>query len=221
MYKIILIDDDNSELVKIRRTIKANQPSDCVWNTDYIFEEYAIAEFDTEDKCVERILNDIDSKSASLYIIDYKLLTNKKLFKGNEIFYKVANKVPEFPIVILTERAEESMSEELVDADKVYEKEQFFKLEEQYSRNKVTNLFHNMKRYATKLNSLENDMKYLLDRIAKEKMNPDIVRDITSLEMEMSKYLPFQISMSEQIYDANRLREVVSLLTDVRRLIED
>lgn len=221
MYKIILIDDDTKELEKIRRTIKANEPENCTFNKDYCFENYSIENFKDEDDFVDKICDDIYAKTVSLYIIDYKILTSKSFFKGNEIFNKVCLKVQDFPIIILTERVEESKIDDLVDADKIYEKSKFFKLEEEYAKTKVANLFYNMKRYQNKLVLLEDKLSNYIEKMEKVGINQELMSMITELEMELSKLLPFKMSMSEKFYDFEKLKEVVQLLDEASKMIEE
>lgn len=45
---------------------------------------------------------------------------------------------------------EDSIKPEFVDADKVYKKRDFFKLEEEYSKEKVTHIFDSMKKYVNR-----------------------------------------------------------------------
>lgn len=147
MFKIVLIDDDIEEFVKIRITIKENAPTKYSFeNNDFCFTEFPLNNFEIPEDIVKNLVGLINNKDISMIIIDYKLLTNSKLFEGNKIFSDICKIVPKFPIVILTERLNESLEGFFVDADKIYEKSKFFQVESSYSKEKVNNLFYNMER---------------------------------------------------------------------------
>lgn len=222
MYKIILIDDDLKELEKVRRTIKENEPEDFSFSKgDYCFSSYNIGDYGSESDIITKILDEIYNKDVSLYIIDYKILTANAFYKGNEIFYEVCKKVPNFPIIVLTERVGESKEGGFVDADKIYEKTKFFKLESDYSKEKVANLFANMKRYKNNLENTECMLNEYIGEMQNYGVSPELIQKITTVEVELAKLLPFQISQAEKIYDPSKLKEVVVLLNEAKKLIDD
>ena len=49
---------------------------------------------------------------------------------------------------MLTEVVSESTEPEFIDADKVYKKKEFYKLESEYSKEKVFNIFDSMRKYS-------------------------------------------------------------------------
>ena len=63
-------------------------------------------------------------KLSSL-IVDYKIIVKTYKIKGTEIFKKIKEEVPKFPVIILTEVVEESTEPDFVDADKVYKEKRF------------------------------------------------------------------------------------------------
>lgn len=221
MYKIILIDDDKEEFVKIRMTIKENAPSKYSFtNKDFDFEEYKLDNFSSQKDIVNDLILLINSKDISMIIIDYKLLTDSQLFEGNKIFADICKIVPKFPIVILTERLDESLQGFFVDADKIYEKSKFFQLESTYSKEKVKNLFYNMDSYMSNLSELESQLTLLIGEMQNNKMTPEIVNKINNVEIELSKYIPLDHCKAEELYSAEDLKEIISLLSEANNLIK-
>ena len=145
MYTIGLIDDEESQLKTIRRTIKTNARGD----EKYDFKAYLISDNATDfvEKVFEEVINDIRELKLSSLIVDYKIIVKTSKIKGTDIFKKIKEEVPKFPVIILTEVVEESTEPDFVDADKVYKKKDFYKIESEYSKEKVFNIFDSMRKY--------------------------------------------------------------------------
>ena len=116
MYTIGLIDDEENQLKTIRRTIKTNAGND----EKYDFKTYLISDNATDfvEKVFEDVINDIREMKLSSLIVDYKLIVKTSKIKGTDIFKKIKDEVPKFPVIILTEVVEESTEPDFVDADK-------------------------------------------------------------------------------------------------------
>lgn len=221
MYKIVLIDDDQNEYAKIRRTIKENAPEKFSFeNGDYSFEEFNLELYSTQSEIVQKLISLIKDKDVSLILIDYKLLTGNNLFEGNKIFADICKTVSKFPIIILTERLNESLEGFLVDADKIYEKSEFFKLESDYAKEKVSNLFYNMESYAKNLIELERNLKLLIEEMQNNSMAEEIIAKINSAESELAKYTPLDHCQAEDLYNSEDLKEVINLLSKANKLIK-
>lgn len=222
MFKILLIDDDKDEYVKIRITIKENAPSKYSFeNEDFGFEEIQLDKFVNQEEIVGKLLELISNKNVSMIIIDYKLLTDSKLFKGNKIFFDICKIVPKFPIVILTEKSDESLEGFFVDADKIYEKSFFFQVESDYSKEKVKNLFYNMECYLENLRKLETDLQLLTREMQNNDMTIDVINRINEIETELAKYIPLDHCQAEELYNRQDLKEIVNLLIEANALIGD
>lgn len=221
MYKIIMIDDDPEEFPKIRRTIKENAPIGYLFEEgDYTFEEFNLAQYDNQQDIVKDLLNFIISRSVSLIIIDYKLLPKNNSFSGNKIFAEICKVVSKFPIIILTEKLHESLEGFYVDADKIYEKDKFFQIESNYSKEKVSNLFYNMESYTNNLGDLEEQLALLLGEMQNNAMSLEIINEINNIETELSKYIPLDRCKAEELYNADELKEIINLLAEANKLIK-
>ena len=106
MYIIGLIDDEESQLSKIRRTIKTNAKKE----EQYDFKSYLISDkaSDVVSDVFEEVIDDIKNMKLSSLIVDYKIIVKTYKIKGTEIFKKIKEEVPKFPVIILTEVVEES-----------------------------------------------------------------------------------------------------------------
>lgn len=60
-----------------------------------------------------------------------------------------------------------------------------------------------------------------IEKMEKVGINQELMSMITELEMELSKLLPFKMSMSEKFYDFEKLKEVVQLLDEANKMIEE
>ncbi len=87
MYIIGLIDDEESQLSKIRRTIKTNAKKD----EQYDFKSYLISDkaSDVISDVFEEVINDIKNLKLSSLIVDYKIIVKTYKIKGTEIFKKI------------------------------------------------------------------------------------------------------------------------------------
>jgi hypothetical protein len=87
MYTIGLIDDEETQLKTIRRTIKTNAGN----GEKYDFKTYLISDNATDfvEKVFEDVINDIREMKLSSLIVDYKLIVKTSKIKGTDIFKKI------------------------------------------------------------------------------------------------------------------------------------
>lgn len=218
MYKIGLIDDESNELIKIRRTIKANAPKDVIFD----FKQY---ELNTNvsnlmKEIASQVIEDIKHNEINTLIIDYKIMIETEKMEGTEILKQILQVAPNFPMIILTDIVEDSIAHDFVDPDKVYKKSEFFKVLEDYSKQKVLNLFRNMERYVNTRNSLEQELKDLKKDINKEGSKQETVNKIVSVESELDKLCPTNQSQIEKVFDAKKVKEILEILEKANKLME-
>ena len=218
MYKIGLIDDESNELIRIRRTIKANAPKDVIFD----FKQY---ELNTNvsnlmKEIASQVIEDIKHNEINTLIIDYKIMIETEKMEGTEILKQILQVAPNFPMVILTDIVADSIAHDFVDPDKVYKKSEFFKVLEDYSKQKVLNLFRNMERYVNTRNSLEQELKDLKKDIDKEGSKQETVDKIVSVESELDKLCPTNQSQIEKVFDAKKVKEILEILEKANKLME-
>ena len=87
MYIIGLIDDEETQLKKIRRTIKTNAKT----NEQYDFKSYLISDnaSDVISEVFEQVINDIRNSKLSSLIVDYKIIVKTSKIKGTDIFKRI------------------------------------------------------------------------------------------------------------------------------------
>jgi len=218
MYIIGLIDDEESQLKKIRRTIKTNAKV----NEQYDFKSYLISDnaSDVVSEVFEQVISDIkDSKLASL-IVDYKIIVKTSKIKGTDIFKRIKEEVPKFPIIILTEVVEESTEPEFIDADKVYKKKDFYKIESDYSKEKVFNIFDSMRKYNEQRDKLQLTIEDLKQKLTDGSRGRDVIGDILSLESQLNDFVPTDQSQIDKIFDESKAKEIVALIEKANDLLE-
>lgn len=218
MYTIGLIDDEENQLKTIRRTIKTNAGND----EKYDFKTYLISDNATDfvEKVFEDVINDIREMKLSSLIVDYKLIVKTSKIKGTDIFKKIKDEVPKFPVIILTEVVEESTEPDFVDADKVYKKKDFYKIESEYSKEKVFNIFDSMRKYIGQRDKLQLTIDDLKQRLSKGSLGREAIGNILALESQLDDFVPTEQSQIDKVFDEKKAKEIVALIEKANELLE-
>jgi hypothetical protein len=218
MHIIGLIDDEETQLKKIRRTIKTNAKTDA----QYDFKSYLISDnaSDVVSEVFEQVISDIRDWKLSSLIVDYKIIVKTSKIKGTDIFKRIKEEVPKFPIIILTEVIEESIEPEFVDADKVYRKKDFFKLESEYSKEKVFNIFDSMRKYNGQRDKLQLTIDDLKQKLTDGSRGREVIGDILALESQLDDFVPTDQTQIDKIFDKDKAKEIVALIEKANDLLE-
>ncbi|SHM36023.1 hypothetical protein SAMN02746066_01672 [Anaerosporobacter mobilis DSM 15930] len=217
MYTIGLIDDEESQLKAMRRTIKINAPR----SVEYDFKSYSLSKESGKlvDEVFRDVMHDIVNEEIGCLIIDYKIMVRTTKIQGTEIFRKIKEVVPKFPIIILTEVVEESIEPDFIDADKVYRKRDFFKLEEEYSKDKVHNIFDSMRKYVSQRDSLKLTLFDLKEKLAKGNES-DMIKEVLKVESEIADFLPSDQSQIDRVFDEGKVKKIVELIEKANNMLE-
>ena len=217
-YIIGLIDEESIELGNIRRTIKTHM--DNIGFT-ISFKEYLLSGgADTlTSNVTEAVIEDIVSNSINSLIIDYKLMIESAKVEGTDIFRMVLDRVPRFPVVILTDVPDDCYEKEFVDADKVYWKRHFFKIEGDYSKDKTRNLFLNMERYIRQRSELTLKLQELLRKFETVGFSQDLYQEIISIENDLDNLFPQGQTRIEKALKTDDLKQAVALLQEAEKMI--
>lgn len=217
MYKIGIIDDDSSQIRDIRRVLKENWPNE--FKTQLFLKNYNI--IDSEDLCdnlFNEIINDINKCNINGLIVDYKIMTNKVKIQGTDLFERIKKLLLRFPIIILTEKVEESLTPLFMDADKVYSKKEFLKINDIYSKEKVHNLYHNINKYLENIARIKQKLNSLRDEYLKDNITQQNLTELFMLEQELGQYIladsPTDVSQDL----VNDLKEIVELINKVENM---
>lgn len=218
MYTIGLIDDEETQLKTIRRTIKTNAGN----GEKYDFKTYLISDNATDfvEKVFEDVINDIREMKLSSLIVDYKLIVKTSKIKGTDIFKKIKDEVPKFPVIILTEVVEESTEPDFVDADKVYKKKDFYKIESEYSKEKVFNIFDSMRKYIGQRDKLQLTIDDLKQKLSKGSLGREAIGSILALESQLDNFVPTEQSQIDKVFDEKKAKEIVALIEKANELLE-
>lgn len=218
MYTIGLIDDEESQLKTIRRTIKTNARVD----EKYDLKAYLISDNATDfvEKVFEEVINDIKELRLSSLIVDYKIIVKTSKIKGTDIFKKIKEEVPKFPVIILTEVVEESTEPEFIDADKVYKKKDFYKIESEYSKEKVFNIFDSMRKYIGQRDKLQLTIDDLKQKLTEGSLGQEAIGNILALESQLDDFVPTDQSLIDKVFDQKKAKEIVALIEKANGLLE-
>ena len=220
MYYIGIIDEDMDEVLDIKRTILVNKPvsisEDQIQFVDYSFP----SDTATFSQVIsDAVIEDIKNSKIHVLIVDYRIIIESTLIDGTEIFNKISSFVPKFPMLILT-NVPDDCYKSFVDADKVYSKRSFFKIEENYSIEKTLNIFRNIDNYKKHCASLTATLDEQLLKLEGQGYTPDVFQRILSLEKALGDYLPQEQSMVEKELNISELKEAVILLKEANHLLD-
>ncbi|MCI8521493.1 MAG: hypothetical protein HFE50_08375 [Clostridia bacterium] len=220
-YAIGIIDEDDADIQYIERTILINKPEN-IKDSQVEFATYYLKEC-KEDFCSKIVLDaieDIINEKIQLLIIDYKIMVNSDKLEGTEIFKKITEMVPKFPVVILSNLPQSCYEKEFVDADKVYSKKEFFKIDKEYSKQKTFNLFKNMDNYISQRAKISVQLSEQLEKLKGDDYSEVNLKELMKTEDMLDKFYPQQKSTAERLLDISDLRDAVNSLEKANKLLE-
>lgn len=219
-YIIGIIDEDSEDIQDIERTIIVNKPEN-IAEEQIAFNSYTIPVNTSglSNDIANAVINDIVNDKIQVLIVDYKIIVSTALVEGTEIFRRISETVPKFPIIILTNVPEDCYKKEFVDADKVYSKGRFFKLEENYSKEKTLNIFRNMDNYMAQRAKLSTKLANHLSLLETQGYSVQTLKDIIETEKLLDDFFPQQQSTVEKELNVSDLKNAVELLREANDLL--
>lgn len=221
-YIIGIIDEEQDQVANIRRTIKYNKPKN-VSAEDLEIIEYPL-EGDSQQlpqSLSKKVIDDIISERIHLLIIDYRIISDSALIEGSDIYRIIHNTVPKFPVIILTNVPNDCYPKEFIDADKVYYKAKFFKLQEGYAQEKTANMFRNIDHYIKQRAKLSVELVENVQKLQEEAYSVENLQSVLNIENALSDFYPQQQTELEKSLDVSDLRTAVSLLEEAKGMLGD
>lgn len=220
-FYIGIIDESQDEILDIKRTILINKP-DSVLEEQIVFIDYPLSTNarTLSDEAVKAVIKDIEEGNLHALIVDYKIIVESTCIEGTEIFERISSLLPKFPIMILTNVPDACYGKAFVDADKVYAKRDFFKVDEGYSKEKTLNIFRNIGNYKYQCARLSASLTEQLSIFASKGYFPENYQEIIRLEKALDEYLPQEQTTVEKELDLTDLTEAVELLREANQLLE-
>ena len=219
-YFFGIIDESADEILDIERTILINKPTSIAEEQIHFFEFELSEDAKKLSKEVsDAVIDSISAGSIQSLIIDYKIIVQSELVEGTEIFKKISSLVPKFPLVLLTNVPNACYQKEYVDADKVYSKQAFFKVDEDYSKQKTYNLFKNIENYCSVRSRLDVSLQEALISFEESGYTQAVFQRIIELEQKLNEYSPQELSRIEEALDINELQEAVRLIQEANELL--
>lgn len=221
LRNIGLIDDYKKDISYIRRTIKTIAQQLGI-REKYGFKNYQLVDDEKKliNQVIEEVIADIKEYNITCLIIDYKIMIETVKMEGTDILKAIQGCVPKFPLVILTGVVDESKEKDFVDADKVYTKKEFFKLEE-YSKEKVGNIFDSMRKYVKQRDILSGKMREYQEKIDTDALNVEMLREIDQVERRLGEFTPVESLQNDLILDEDRLKTIVELIDKANRMCDE
>ena len=219
-YCFGIIDESREETLDIERTILINKP-DHLSEDQISFEEYSLpdnAQILTEEVS-NKVIDNISSGIIQSLIIDYRIIVQSELVEGTEIFERITSLIPKFPVVLLTNVPEACYRKDFVDADKIYSKHDFFKVDDDYSREKTRNLFNNIEKYNAIRSRLDVSLKEALISLENTGYTQELYQRIVDLERELDGYTPQEMGQAEKVLNIKDIQEIVRLIQEANSLL--
>ena len=218
MFYIGMIEDDLAEASSVMMSLDINAEQ---LNEDS-FKLYELEKKDDfQDELLNQILKDIQDNRIQGLIVDYKLDTLDEVLEGIEVVKFLHERVPEFPVIILTDVPETSKRNDKADPDKVYAKEIFMQPDNTDTKEMVYHIVRNLERYTKRRAELELKREQTLNRIVKEmKYEDDTYSQLLETERELSKYVPIGMTAIDEAYNMQSMDEALMALKEYKNLLE-
>lgn len=219
-YRIGIIDEDVADIEYIERTILVNKPENI--NEEQIsFWRYPLPSEANivYDSVVKSVISKIISNEIQALIVDYKIIISTTALEGTEIFKKLTETVPKFPLVMLSNMPDDCYGKEFVDADKIYSKRNFFKISEEYSVEKVSNIFRNIDNYASQRAKLSTKLLEQLQVLGDKGYSQETLQAIIETENLLDDFCPQEQSSVEKSLDLSNLKSAVDLLERAKKMV--
>lgn len=219
-YKIGIVDEDPYDMDFIERTILENKPDNVQEEQiDFWRCPFPTVSENVYDSVIKLIIEKITKEEIQALIVDYKIIISAKSLEGAQIFKRLLELVPKFPLVMLSNVPNECYEKEFIDADKVYSKKEFFKLEQDYSIEKVRNIFRNIDKYDSIRSKLSTQLAAQLNRLESSEYSPEVLQSVIETEKLLDDFVPQQQTTVEKTLKVADLKNVVELLEEANKLI--
>lgn len=219
-YKIGIIDEDIADIEFIERTILINKPEQIREEQISFWRCPLPSEINNVyDSVVKSVVSKIVSDEIQALIVDYKIIISVTDLEGTEIFKKLSKIVPRFPLVMLSNMPEDCYGKEFVDADKIYSKSNFFKIDEDYSVEKVFNIFRNIDNYTSQRAKLSTQLFEQLQILGSNGYSQETLQSIIEIENLLDDFCPQEQSTIEKSLDLTNLKSAVELLEKAQKMI--
>lgn len=214
-YTIGLVDDNEDQVSDIRAAIKINKSKDF----EIDFKSYLIPSKseDAINVLLTEIIDDIKNNSIHSLIIDYKIVISTQIIYGSDLVNLIKKKLSNFPIVVLTEIPEDSKKSDFIDSDKVYIKRDFLKVKEDYSKEKISNIFDSIEKYVNQKDVL---LAKLEDQQNKMTTTSDNIQEIIEIENQLSTFIPMDLTQADKQIDKTKIAELTALINSLDNLLE-
>lgn len=218
LFRIGMIEDDLAEASSIMLSLDVNSNQ----LTEESFKLYELQEEpEFREKLFAEIESDIINNQIQCLIVDYKLDTLREVLEGIEIVKYLHDKIPEFPVVILTNVPDKSKSNDMADPDKVYAKEIFMKPDALETKEMVYHIERNLERYTKRRADLELQQEQALNLVIGEsKYDEQNYGKLLDIERELIKYVPIEMNGVDEAYDMEDMEKALDALREYKKLLE-
>ena len=198
MYQIGIIDDVAGQRADIQVAVLDNITE----GTPVAFKEYELNSRSKEDLFKE-IQEDISADRIHALIVDFRLDTTKDVIKGWEII----------------EFMHEGLESPHTDADKVYAKKDFLKVDSPECAVMVGKILLNMKKYVSRRANLEAELTANLMRLEQNGSDMDAMEKVMEIENDLGRYKAIYQTVVDKSMDMDDLKEAFEQLKKYEDLL--
>lgn len=218
IFSIGMVEDDRAEASAIMLSLNENSEQ----LNENSFKLYELEKsLDLRERLLQEIRQDIIENKVQCVMIDYKLDTLKEVLTGIEVAKYLHEKVPEFPVIILTNVPDKGKENDSADPDKVYPKQIFMRPDDSKTHEMVYHIERNMERYAKRRAELELKQEQLLARIAgNADVKDEVYGQLLDTERELSKYVPIEMNALDETYDMEEMDKALAALQEYKKLLD-
>ena len=101
----------------------------------------------------------------------------------------------------------------------MYKKRDFFKLQEEYSKDKVHNIFDSMQKYVSQRDSLKLTLTDLKEKMTKSN-STDKIKEVLKVENEIAEFLPIDHTQLDRVFDESKAKKIIELIEKANNMLE-
>ncbi len=169
---------------------------------------------------ISKIEGDILSEKIQALIIDQSNTSKYGSVDGTDIYKYFYKKLREFPLVILTNYKDDALKENMVDSDKIYDKQSFLSFDDN-SLEYAKKFIRNINRFLENKMYLERRINELKGSIIEESYDEILEKKLFLFEDELSNYKIINKSYLQKQLEEVNYDDIFNLIDRVEDILNN
>jgi hypothetical protein len=169
---------------------------------------------------ISKIEGDILSEKIQALIIDQSNTSKYGSVDGTDIYKYFYKKLREFPLVILTNYKDDALKENMVDSDKIYDKQSFLSFDDN-SLEYAKKFIRNINRFLENKMYLERRINELKGSIIEESYDEILEKKLFLFEDELSNYKIINKSHLQKQLEEVNYDDIFNLIDRVEDILNN